>query len=134
MYTLQGEQYEELGLIGSGAYGTVFKARDRNNDGQMVALKKVRVPMSETGVPISILREIALLKQLQTFDHPNVVKLVNDFQFGLHLVNFFSIATGFLTYVMVKTFPRKNNSFYFLCSSMSNKICAPTSTSVLRLA
>lgn len=68
------DQYEELGMIGSGAYGTVFKARDRNNDGQMVALKKVRVPLVESGVPISILREIALLKQLQTFDHPNVVK------------------------------------------------------------
>ena len=69
-------QYEELGLIGSGAYGTVFKARDRNNDGQMVALKKVRVPLAETGVPISILREISVLKQLQRFDHPNVVKSV----------------------------------------------------------
>lgn len=68
------DQYEELGMIGSGAYGTVFKARDLNNDGQMVALKKVRVPLVESGVPISILREIALLKQLQTFDHPNVVK------------------------------------------------------------
>ena len=71
------DRYEELKLIGEGAYGTVFKARDRNNDGHMVALKKVRVPLVETGVPISILREIALLKQLQTFDHPNVVKYVS---------------------------------------------------------
>lgn len=89
------DKYEELAMIGSGAYGTVFKARDRNNDGQMVALKKVRVPLVETGVPISILREVALLRQLQSFDHPNVVKLLDichghssqqDKQFILFLV------------------------------------------------
>lgn len=63
-----------MALIGSGAYGTVYKARDLHNEGQLVALKKIRVPLTETGVPISILREISVLKQLQTFDHPNVVK------------------------------------------------------------
>lgn len=61
-------------MIGSGAYGTVYKARDLNNEGQFVALKKMKVPLNETGVPVSILREISVLKQLQTFDHPNVVK------------------------------------------------------------
>lgn len=55
----------------------MFKARDRNNHGQMVALKKIRMPLVEAGVPISILREISVLKQLQIFDHPNVVKLVD---------------------------------------------------------
>ena len=62
-------------MIGSGAYGTVFKARDLNNEGQLVALKKVRVPLNEDGVPISLLREISVLKQLQSFEHPNVVRL-----------------------------------------------------------
>ena len=65
-----------MALIGSGAYGTVYKARDLNNKGQLVALKKVRVPLTETGVPISILREISVLKQLQCFEHSNVVKYV----------------------------------------------------------
>lgn len=56
----------------------------------MVALKKVRVPLVETGVPISILREIALLKQLQTFDHPNVVKYdMTDFT-NATFINFIS--------------------------------------------
>jgi len=63
-----------VALIGSGAYGTVYKARDLNNDGQLVALKKVRVPLTEDGVPISLLREISVLKQLQSFEHPNVVR------------------------------------------------------------
>lgn len=68
------KNYEEIALIGSGAYGTVYKAKDLNNEGQMVALKKVRVPLSEDGVPISLLREIALLKNLENFQHPNVVR------------------------------------------------------------
>lgn len=65
-------------MIGSGAYGTVYKATDRHNEGQFVALKKIRIPMTEIGVPVSILREISVLKQLQTFDHPNVVKWVSS--------------------------------------------------------
>lgn len=59
-----------------GAYGTVYKARDRKNADQIVALKKVRVALTEDGIPMNTLREIALLKQLETFKHPNIVKLV----------------------------------------------------------
>lgn len=61
-------------LITLGAYGTVYKARDLSNEGNIVALKKVRVALTEDGVPMSTLREIALLKQLDAFQHPNVVK------------------------------------------------------------
>lgn len=59
-----------------GAYGTVYKARDRKNADQIVALKKVRVALTEDGIPMNTLREIALLKQLETFKHPNIVKWV----------------------------------------------------------
>jgi len=69
--------YEEIALIGNGAYGTVYKARDTSNDGQMVALKKVRVPLSEEGVPMSTLREISLLKQMEKYEHPNIVRLLD---------------------------------------------------------
>ena len=58
----------------TGAYGTVYKARDLANPGQIVALKKVRVALTEDGVPMSTLREIAVLKQLDNFQHPNIVK------------------------------------------------------------
>lgn len=64
-------------MIGSGAYGTVYKARDLANEGEVVALKKVRIPMTDDGVPVSLIREIALLKQLQAFAHPNVVRFGN---------------------------------------------------------
>lgn len=35
---------------------------------------RVRVALTEDGVPMSTLREIALLKQLDAFKHPNIVK------------------------------------------------------------
>lgn len=60
--------------VPTGAYGTVYKARDLANPGRIVALKKVRVALTEDGVPMSTLREIALLKQLDAFQHPNIVK------------------------------------------------------------
>lgn len=52
--------------------------------GCIVALKKVRIPLSDEGIPISTLREIALLKQIDTFQHPNIVKLLDVCQ-GKHM-------------------------------------------------
>lgn len=66
--------YEELLTIGRGAYGTVYKARDKNT-GNIVALKKVVVSLTEDGIPKNTLREISLLKQLDGYEHPNIVRL-----------------------------------------------------------
>ncbi|XP_036386425.1 cyclin-dependent kinase 4 [Megalops cyprinoides] len=71
-----GVQYEPVAEIGGGAYGTVYKARDRQS-GQFVALKSVRVQTDQDGLPLSTVREVALLKRLEQFDHPNVVKLMD---------------------------------------------------------
>lgn len=73
--------YEELAIIGRGAYGTVFKAHDVDND-RMVALKRVRIMNNseEKGVPASTLREITLLKQLDNMTHPNIVRMFDAFQ------------------------------------------------------
>uniref|UniRef100_A0A3P9AHE3 Cyclin-dependent kinase 4 n=1 Tax=Esox lucius TaxID=8010 RepID=A0A3P9AHE3_ESOLU len=68
-----GFQYEPVAEIGGGAYGTVYKARHVES-GQFVALKSVRVQTDQDGLPISTVREVALLKRLEQFDHPNVVK------------------------------------------------------------
>ena len=67
------DNYQEVALIGSGAYGTVYKARCTSSE-TIVALKKVKVPLNEEGVPMSLLREVSLLKQLERWDHPHVVK------------------------------------------------------------
>ncbi len=39
----------------SGAYGTVYKAQDLKNE-EIVAMKKVRIALTEDGVPMSVLR------------------------------------------------------------------------------
>lgn len=69
-------QYEPVAEIGGGAYGTVYKARDLQS-GKFVALKNVRVQTNEDGLPLSTLREVALLKRLEQFEHPNVVRLMD---------------------------------------------------------
>ncbi|ALC41612.1 Cdk4, partial [Drosophila busckii] len=66
-----------------GAYGTVYRGRD-NLTGRVVAIKKVRISLSDNGVSASTVREIALLKQLNTYDHPHVVKLFDVCQFLEH--------------------------------------------------
>ncbi|XP_066249155.1 cyclin-dependent kinase 4 [Euwallacea similis] len=68
--------YEAINKIGRGAYGTVYRAKNKHT-GQEVALKKVCIPLTEDGIPMNTLREIALLKQLNAYDHPNIVKLLD---------------------------------------------------------
>ena len=77
--SLVGEHalYQNLSLIGDGAYGTVYKAKDATS-GLVVALKRVRVPVTEDGLPTSTLREIAALKQLERFEHPQIVRSSNQ--------------------------------------------------------
>lgn len=70
-----GSSYEDLFLIGNGAYGTVYRAKDKTS-GQIVALKKVRVPLTEDGLPMSTLREIATLKSLERYEHPHIVSFI----------------------------------------------------------
>ncbi|KAK3106220.1 hypothetical protein FSP39_015485 [Pinctada imbricata] len=69
--------YEEVAVIGTGAYGTVYKARDLKNDGAIVAMKRIRIQNTEEGMPMSAIREIALLKQLENYEHPNIVRLLD---------------------------------------------------------
>nr|XP_054115082.1 cyclin-dependent kinase 4-like [Callithrix jacchus] len=71
-------RYEPVAEIGVSAYGTVYKARDPHS-GHFVALKSVRVPNGGAGggLPVSTVHEVALLRRLEAFEHPNVVRLMD---------------------------------------------------------
>jgi len=49
----------------------VFKAKNTEN-GEIVALKKIKLEKEDDGVPSTAIREISLLKGIK---HPNVVEL-----------------------------------------------------------
>jgi cyclin-dependent kinase 12/13 len=76
--------YERLEQIGLGTYGQVYRAICKDT-GRMVAMKKMRImstaggagksgggPVS-TGMPLQLIREIKILKQLQ---HPNLLQMI----------------------------------------------------------
>lgn len=66
-------RYEKLAKIGEGAYGVVYKAKDKQND-TLTALKRIRLDSEEEGVPCTAIREISLLKELR---HENIVRLLD---------------------------------------------------------
>ncbi|KAF9412206.1 hypothetical protein HW555_009229 [Spodoptera exigua] len=66
-------KYEKLAKIGQGTFGEVFKARARSQGKSFVALKRILTDKETEGFPITALREIKILQQLE---HENVVKLL----------------------------------------------------------
>lgn len=67
------DKYRIIEQVGEGTYGQVYKASEDNHC-QLVALKKVRLENEKEGFPITAVREIKILRQL---DHPNIVKLLD---------------------------------------------------------
>jgi len=65
------DKYQKLDKLGEGTYGVVFKAKNTEN-GEIVALKKIKLEKEDDGVPSTAIREISLLKGIK---HPNVVEL-----------------------------------------------------------
>ena len=63
--------FEVIAQIGEGTYGQVYKAKDVDA-GELVALKKVRLENEKEGFPITAVREIKILRQL---NHKNIVNL-----------------------------------------------------------
>lgn len=63
--------FRKICQIGEGTYGQVYKAEDTFT-GELVALKKVRLENEKEGFPITAVREIKILRQL---NHPNIVNL-----------------------------------------------------------
>jgi len=65
------EKYQKIEKLGEGRYGIVYKAQNREN-GEIVALKRIRLDNEEEGVPCTAIREISILKDLR---HPNILRL-----------------------------------------------------------
>lgn len=79
-------EYDVIEIIGNGTYGTVYKARNPNNlSGEFVALKKLQVSLEDGGIPISVLREISILRLLGRDPHDNIVRLLDVCHGGMRL-------------------------------------------------
>lgn len=66
------ELYKRVQQVGEGTYGKVYKAKNSLTE-EFVALKRLRLESEREGFPITAMREIKLL---QSFDHPNIVGLL----------------------------------------------------------
>ncbi|KAM8967474.1 cyclin-dependent kinase 13 [Pelodytes ibericus] len=71
------DKFDIIGIIGEGTYGQVYKARDKDT-GEMVALKKVRLDNEKEGFPITAIREIKILRQLNHLSIINMKEIVTD--------------------------------------------------------
>lgn len=80
--------FEKLNCVGKGAYGVVYRGRDKINQ-EIVALKKVRMEKEQWGLPISSMREINLLLDLR---HENIVEL-REIAVGKSLRSIFLVMT-----------------------------------------
>ena len=65
--------YEKIEKLGSGAYGSVYKARCKKTQ-KIVAIKRIKINLDTEGIPSSALREISILRNLR---HENIVKILD---------------------------------------------------------
>ena len=76
------DTFEMVAQIGEGTYGQVYKAKDKATS-EMVALKKVRLENEKEGFPITAVREIKILRQLNHRNIVNLKEIVTDKQDAL---------------------------------------------------
>ncbi|TPX36106.1 hypothetical protein SeMB42_g03236 [Synchytrium endobioticum] len=80
------DAYEKLNRIEEGAYGVVYRARDKGT-GEIVALKKLKLDKEKMGFPVTSLREIHTLLLSK---HPNIVD-VKEIVVSNNLQNIFIV-------------------------------------------
>ena len=67
------KDYEKIEKLGSGAYGSVYKAKCKKNQ-KIVAIKRIKISLDTEGIPSSALREISILRNLR---HENIEKIID---------------------------------------------------------
>lgn len=69
-------KYEILGLVGEGAFGIVYKAKNKDT-GEIVAIKKFKEEDTDEELRKNTLREVKVLRQLK---QENIVTLIDAFK------------------------------------------------------
>jgi len=87
-----------LHRIGEGTFGEVFKAKSITT-GKVVALKKIRIPNVEHGIPISLVREVKALQQIR---NPHVIPLHEHFPHGGSVILVMECMTVDLRQIMAR--------------------------------
>uniref|UniRef100_A0A7E4VK56 Protein kinase domain-containing protein n=1 Tax=Panagrellus redivivus TaxID=6233 RepID=A0A7E4VK56_PANRE len=72
------EKYKIEKEIGRGAYGVVHEVKDPNTDA-IYALKVIKFPRTNDGLPHSVIREMASLMSVRHLKHANIITLINAF-------------------------------------------------------
>ena len=67
------KDFEKIEKLGSGAYGTVYKAKWKKNQ-KIVAIKRIKISLENEGISSSTLREISILRNLS---HENIEKILD---------------------------------------------------------
>ncbi|XP_061567718.1 cyclin-dependent kinase 6 [Cololabis saira] len=71
-------KYELLAEVGAGSFGKVYKARELGDSQRLLAVKKFNLRCdADNGIPAFMIREVALLRKMGFFNHPNIVKLLD---------------------------------------------------------
>ncbi|VDL16998.1 unnamed protein product [Hymenolepis diminuta] len=68
-------KYKLTELLGSGAYGRVYKGIAPDN--MTVAIKEITIPLNDQGIPLSTLRELTVLKKMQAVNSPFLVTMLD---------------------------------------------------------
>jgi hypothetical protein len=77
--TVVGDRYEVEKRVGAGAFGEVYRARDREVDGHVVALKILHQPALSENARANALRELRLIASVF---HPSIVQFKDHGWFG----------------------------------------------------
>lgn len=80
------ENYKQLNKIDEGSYGIVFRAQNKET-GEIVAIKKIKLGKEKEGFPITSIREINILFNL---NHENIVK-IKEVVFGSSIDKVFAV-------------------------------------------